>query len=81
MTNSTESVAAAASTKVVRRVAAVTDREVIQLPPLYETIDPEALDAIVDSVSTDASSLVCRFTYEECRITVDGSGAVSVEEL
>lgn len=80
MTNSIESVEPAVSTKVVQRVAAVTGREAMQLPPLYNTIDPEALDAIIDSVSTDASS-VCRFTYEGCRITINGSGEVSVEEI
>lgn len=68
------------STKVVQRVATVTDQEVTQLPPLYETIDPEALDAIINSVATDTSSLVFRFKYSGCQVIIHESGIVSIEE-
>ncbi len=67
------------STEIVQRVATVTGREVTQLPPLYETIDPEALDAVIDSATTDESSLALRFAYSGCQVLVDGSGTVRVE--
>lgn len=69
----------AVSTEIVQRVATVTDQAVTQLPPLHETIDPEALDAVIDSVTQGESSLELRFAYSGCRVLVDGSGAVRVE--
>lgn len=70
----------AVSTEVVQRVATVTDQDVTQLPPLYETIDPEALDAVINSVATDTSSLIFRFKYSGCRVIIHESGRISVEE-
>ena len=67
------------SVKVVRRVAAVTDQEVAQLPPLYDAVDPEALDSLLESVA-NPSSLEIRITYAGRRVIIDGRGAVSVEE-
>ncbi|NUB93696.1 hypothetical protein HT576_22205 [Haloterrigena sp. SYSU A121-1] len=67
------------STKVVKRVATASDREASQLPPLYATIDPGALDALIDSAAAGPSSLVLRFEYEGYLITVDDSESVSVE--
>ncbi|WP_126664482.1 HalOD1 output domain-containing protein [Haloterrigena salifodinae] len=67
------------SMKVVKRVATASDREASQLPPLYDTIDPGALDALVNSATAGPSSLALRFEYEGYLITVDGSESVSVE--
>jgi hypothetical protein len=64
--------------KVVERVAAVTDRETTKLPPLYGTIDPELLDAVVGSVAADSSSLTIQFTYAGQQVTVDGEGVIRV---
>lgn len=69
----------AVSAKVVQRVATVTDQEVTQLPPLYETIDPEALDTIINSVATD-TSLVFRFKYSGHEVIIHESGIVRAEE-
>lgn len=79
MRNPTQSIETAVSMKVVERVAAVTDRTVTELPPLHETIDPEALDDVIDSATPDESSLECRFTYSGCRISITGSGAIHIE--
>lgn len=65
--------------KVVQRVAAVTDQEVTQLPPLYDAIEPEALDSLIKSDATNSSALEIRFTYAGQRVIIDGRGAVSVE--
>lgn len=65
--------------KVVRRVAAVTDQEVTQLPRLYDAIDPEALDSLIESVVTSPASLEIRFTYAGQQVIIDGKGGISVE--
>jgi len=80
MSSTFESTEPAVSTRVVQRVATSTNQEVAQLPALYDTIDPDALDAIISSVSTNTSSLTIRFSYSGCQITINGSGEVSVEE-
>jgi len=38
-----------ASTRVLRAVAEATGRDPATLPPLYEVVDPDALDALFDS--------------------------------
>ncbi|MHC3439871.1 HalOD1 output domain-containing protein [Natrialbaceae archaeon A-gly3] len=79
MTSRASSTETAVSTKVVQRVATLTDQEVLELPPLYETIDPEALDAIINSTAMNKPSLELRFTYCGCHITITGSGAVRIK--
>lgn len=64
------------SVNVVQRVATTTDRETTELPPLYDTLDPEALDALVDSLTVSAS---VEFVYSGCRVTVDAAGNISVD--
>lgn len=71
--------AAPVSTTIVRRVATATDQSILELPTLYDTIDPEALDAVVDSAGPESSPLEIRFTYAGHRVTVDGDGAVTIE--
>lgn len=65
--------------KVVQRVAGVTDQEVTQLPPLYNAIDPEALDSLIESDVTSLAPLEIRFSYAGQRVIIDGRGAVSIE--
>lgn len=67
------------SAKVVKRVATASNREVSQLPPLHGTVDPEALNDLVESAAAGPSSLVLRFAYEGYLITIDESKSVSVE--
>lgn len=65
------------SCKIVHRVAALTEQEVTQLPPLYDTIDPDALDRLVHSAETTTTSLSIQFTYAGQQVTVatDGTGS------
>lgn len=79
MVSNTRSVEIPVSMKVVQRVAAVTDEEVTKLPPLYDAIDPEALDSLIEPVVTSPLSLEIRFTYAGQRVLIDGRGAISVE--
>lgn len=66
---------AAASMRVVRRVACETGTDTAELPPLYDAIDPEALDAVVGSAATTSVT----FTYADYVVSVDADGTVSVD--
>jgi hypothetical protein len=46
------------------------------LPPLYESIDPDALDALFESA--DGNSVQVEFEYAGRHVVVDSSGRVGV---
>jgi hypothetical protein len=62
---------------IVETIGAVTDRDPVSLAPLFETIDPEALAALVSPA--DAKPLEVTFAYEGCQVTVSSEGSVIVE--
>lgn len=64
------------SEKVVKAVAAKTGTDPLELPPLYETIDPDALDALVES--SGERSLQLEFQFAGRHVVVDGTGGVGV---
>lgn len=65
------------SERVVREVAGTTHSDALELPPLYEAIDPEALDTVVETMSNGAVS----FTYLKHEVTVTDDGSISVEPV
>ncbi|RQG87779.1 hypothetical protein EA462_12965 [Natrarchaeobius halalkaliphilus] len=65
---------------VVQRVATATDRPATQLPPLYDAIDPEALDAVFRSGSTGSSEIAIEFRYAGYRVTIDSTGQIEMEQ-
>ena len=60
------------SERVIRAVAETTDTDPATLPPLYESVDPDALNELVDSMSDGEIS----FEHADCEITVDSDGGV-----
>jgi len=56
----------APSDAVVRSVAAATDRTVVDLDPLYETVDSDALDDLFER----GASVRMSFRYGGCDVTV-----------
>lgn len=72
------------SERVVTAVADATDTSPENLtPPLFSVVDPEALDALVESmpsVSPAAPGSVT-FTYCGCDVTVSADGRVTVDEI
>jgi len=64
------------SERVVAEVARATGRDEITLPPLYDVIDPDALDALVDS----ARKVEVSFVYAGYEITVESDERISLEE-
>ena len=71
------------STAVVETVAVASDREPARLEPLYETIDPDALDALIRSngVEPVGDGITVRFEIAGQTVTVRGSGAVVVQPV
>lgn len=66
------------SAAVVQAVGAMTDREPTSLDPLYETIDPDALDALC--TNSDAADPSVTFQYHGFSVTVEGTDRVVVVE-
>ncbi|WP_247003567.1 HalOD1 output domain-containing protein [Halosolutus gelatinilyticus] len=62
---------------IVDTVATVTNSDPISLPPLFATVDPEALAALVTSARE--GPIEVNFSYEDCRVTVSSHGTVVVE--
>lgn len=66
------------SEAVVRATAALTDRSVVDLDPLFDVVDPEHLDGLVgapDPSPTHKASSVT-FTFNGCHVSVSGQQIV-----
>jgi ketosteroid isomerase-like protein len=64
------------SQAVVMAVAETLGVGARTLPPLYEAVDPDAVDAFFRE--DDERSL--RFSYADVTVTVDGTGMIAVED-
>ena len=68
-----------ASTAVVETVAAACDCEPTELDPLYEVVDPDALNAVVSSGDGPvAGGTTVTFEVADRSVTVHDGGAVVV---
>ena len=63
--------------EIVTGVATVLDREVMDMPPLFDAIDAGALGELV--TSPRKRPIEVSFSYQGCRVTVSSSGDVIVE--
>ncbi|WP_323676136.1 HalOD1 output domain-containing protein [Halorubellus sp. PRR65] len=63
---------------IVTAVADATGQSHTELPPLLDTIDPDAVVAFVDSAADDAT---LAFEYCDHRVTVGGNGAVETKAV
>lgn len=62
--------------QVVRRVASALNDDALELPPLYDCIDPDGLERLVDSMADGEVS----FTYVGHQVTVESDGTIDVDE-
>lgn len=62
--------------RIVRRVAAATNRTEFDLDPLGRTLDVEALETLAASAATNRLA----FEYEGYEVEIDGVGVVKVEK-
>ncbi|QRV15714.1 HalOD1 output domain-containing protein [Haloterrigena salifodinae] len=67
----------APSLAVVDAVASASETDPTALPPLYNAIEPDALDAMFES-SQPGSTRRISFSYNGFDVTVDGGRAVTV---
>lgn len=84
VSSSTDDVAGDAppSQRVPRKVASVLNVDSLELPPLYESVDPDALDGLFaepDGLSGTRTGALS-FAYAGCTVFVDGDGSVTVQE-
>lgn len=63
------------SQAVIATVAALTDRDPTAMDPLYDWIDPDALDDLFERPSSTATVSVS-FRYLDCVVTVTDEGFV-----
>lgn len=63
------------SEAVVRGVAAATGRSVLDITPLFESVDPDALDALFERLpdGTPRSPGRVDFSLDGCMVSVEGS--------
>lgn len=67
------------SLAVVEAVAAATDRDPTELPPLAEELDTDALDDLLTRAATEGGPTAsATFTYAGCRVDVDSAGELAV---
>lgn len=64
------------TTRIVRAVADETDRDVLDMPVLHHSVDPDGLEQLVEGMSEGAIT----FTYADRTVTVYADGAVDVDE-
>ena len=67
------------STRIVLEIAEKTDTDVDALPTLYEAVDPEALDRLVEHPSDRPVAVT--FEYYSHRVTVTGDGEIDIRPL
>lgn len=69
------------STTVITAIADVADEQPLDLPPLYDTIDPDTLDSLFspNEGGGDVPDHI-GFTHAGCTVAVHSDGKVIVEE-
>ncbi len=67
------------SQRVVTGIAAVLETDPIELTPLYEVVDPDALDALFAHATRErAGTHECWFVYEGFDVCVSSEGTIRV---
>lgn len=60
--------------RIINHVAAATDTDPLNLPPLYETVDADALETVITEIET--GKVV--FSYADQEVTVESDRTVRV---
>lgn len=69
-----------ASLAVIATLADVLDTDPVELDPLYSTVDPAALDALVRIRHGTDGDIHVTFTHEGYAITVSSYGVVTISQ-
>lgn len=65
---------------IVRSVADREGTDPMALPPLYDSVDVDALARVVASMDTESTAGRVRFSYCGYIVTVDAAGQVTVDD-
>lgn len=71
----------AASMAVVTAVTEVLDADPVDLTPLFDSVDTDALDELVDGETATDGSVHTSFPFEDHEIGVSSDGVVAVTPL
>lgn len=64
---------------VVSSVAAATNTDPASLPPLYDSVDPDGLEQLLQPTTThERRGLTISFRFADCAVHVTGTGEVTV---
>lgn len=71
------------STVLIETIADVTDRTPTEMEPLYDSVDPDALDALLknDGTAHLAQALSISFTFEGFHVTLRSDGHLELIEM
>jgi len=62
------------SAAVVAAVGSVAGKSATELPPLYDAVDPDALDALFDRANGDGQLRTVAFSFDGHRVVLEASG-------
>lgn len=65
------------SERIISETASIEGVDPTDLPPLYNSVDPDALEQMVESLD---ETCTIKFDYSGYSVTVTGDGSVSVEQ-
>lgn len=68
------------SQQVVKAVADAKGVDPLDLPPLYDSIDPDALDALFSHADSSSSITELSLQIAGCEVLVRGNGAVTITD-
>jgi hypothetical protein len=68
------------SVAVVDAVTDASDAEATTLPRIYDTVDTDAIDSLVEAEGSNSMPVEVRFSYAGFRVTVDDTGTVTLDE-
>lgn len=66
------------STAVIEAISSLSGRSALDLPPMYSTIDPDALDALFEDRLTDGN---VTFRYADHLVTVHADRTIEIAPL
>lgn len=69
------------STAVVETVATAADRDPMELEPLYNTVDTDALDNLLRSGNSADGTTTVSFTFEGHGVTAQREGSIIVRPI
>ncbi|WP_458204795.1 HalOD1 output domain-containing protein [Haladaptatus sp. NG-SE-30] len=63
---------------VIETISEVSGTDPTEIPPLYESIDPDALDDLFDRSSPESVPIRVRFQHDGYEVVVEREGTVTV---